>query len=53
MTQPSKPIEVFIAQIEDGVALATAANAPYSPAQIVAIAYHVRAFFYWNVLHSL
>ena len=34
---PTKPIEVFIAQIEDGVA----ANAPYSPAQIIVIAYHV------------
>jgi hypothetical protein len=38
---PPKPIEVFIAQIDDGVALATAANAPYSPAQIIAIAYHM------------
>ena len=36
----NQPIEVFIDQIEDAVSLAAAANAPYSPAQIVAIAYN-------------
>ena len=38
---PNLPIESFIDQIEDGVALADAAAAPYSPAQIIAIAYNV------------
>jgi hypothetical protein len=38
---PNHPIESFIDQIEDGVALAGAAAAPYSPAQIIAIAYNM------------
>jgi len=38
---PNLPIESFIDQIEDCVALADAAAAPYSPAQIIAIAYNV------------
>jgi len=38
---PNLPIESFIDQIEDDVALVDAAAAPYSPAQIIAIAYNV------------
>jgi hypothetical protein len=38
---PNLPIKSFIDQIEDGVALANAAAAPYSSAQIIAIAYNV------------
>ena len=37
---PNQPIESFIDQIEDSIALAAAANAPYSTAQILAIAYN-------------
>jgi hypothetical protein len=37
---PNQPIETFYDQIEDAVALADAANAPYTPAQIVSIAYN-------------
>jgi hypothetical protein len=37
----NQPIESFIDQIEDGVVLADAAAAPYTPAQIIAIAYNV------------
>ena len=37
----NQPIESFIDQIEDGVALADAAAAPYTSAQIIAIAYNV------------
>jgi hypothetical protein len=36
---PNQPIKSLFDQIEDAVALAAAAQAPYSPAQIVAIAY--------------
>ena len=38
---PSQPIEAFIDQIEDGVALADAAATAYTPAQIIAIAYNL------------
>jgi hypothetical protein len=38
---PSQPIEAFIDQIEDAVALADAANAPYTTAQIIAIPYNL------------
>jgi hypothetical protein len=38
---PSQPIEAFIDQIEDSVALADAASAPYTQAQILAIAYNL------------
>jgi hypothetical protein len=37
---PSQPIEVLFDQIDDAVELADAANAAYTPAQIVAIAYN-------------
>ena len=37
---PSQLIESFINQIEDAIALAVATNAPYTSAQIVAIAYN-------------
>jgi hypothetical protein len=37
----NQPIESFIDQIEDGVGLADAAAAPYTSAQIIAIAYNV------------
>jgi hypothetical protein len=37
----NQPIESFIDQIEDGVALADAAAAPYTSAQIIDIAYNV------------
>jgi hypothetical protein len=36
---PNQPIKAFINQVEDAVSLATAARAPYSPEQIVAVAY--------------
>jgi hypothetical protein len=38
---PNQPIEAFIDQIEDAISLAAAANAPYTAAQIVAIAYNI------------
>jgi hypothetical protein len=38
---PNQPIEAFLDQIGDAVALADAAQAPYMPAQIVAIAYNL------------
>jgi hypothetical protein len=37
---PNQPIESFFDQVEDAVALAAAANAPYTSAQIVSIAYN-------------
>ena len=37
---PNQPIEAFIDQIEGSMALAAAANAPYTSPQIVAIAYN-------------
>jgi hypothetical protein len=37
---PNQPIESFIDHIEDSVALAAAANAPYTSAQIIVIAYN-------------
>jgi hypothetical protein len=38
---PNQPIEAFIAQIEDAIALADAADAAYTQAQIVLIAYNL------------
>ncbi len=37
---PSQPIKVLYNQIDDGVELADAANAAYTTAQIIAIAYN-------------
>jgi hypothetical protein len=38
---PNQPIEAFIDQIKDVIALADAANTPYTPEQIVAISYNL------------
>jgi hypothetical protein len=38
---PNQPIEAFIAQIEDAIALANAADAAYAQAQIILIAYNL------------
>ena len=38
---PNQPIEILFDQVEDSISLAAAGQAPYTPAQIVSIAYNL------------